>query len=100
MRTHAIALRCMAAWMCALALAAFAQSPEGEVASLTGKGEYRHGQQGGWSPAAVKQPLFALDWLQTLDMSRMVLRFADGSTEFIGPNSQFHVVKVATTADP
>jgi tetratricopeptide (TPR) repeat protein len=30
----------------------------------------------------------------------MVLRFSDGSTEFIGPNSQFHVVKVATPTDP
>ena len=80
--------------------AACAQAPEGEIASLTGKGEYRHGQQGAWSPATPKQKLFPLDWLQTLDMSRMVLRFSDGSTEFIGPNSQFHVVKVATSADP
>ena len=90
-------------WLVALALAAtavHAQAPEGEIASLTGKGEYRHGQQGAWSPAAVKQHLFALDWLQTLDLSRMVLRFSDGSTEFIGPNSQFHVVKVATSSDP
>ena len=79
---------------------AHAQSPEGEIASITGQGEYRHGQQGAWTPAAVKQKLFPLDWLQTLDLSRMVIRFGDGSTEFIGPNSQFHVVKVATPADP
>ncbi len=79
--------------------AAFAQAHEGEIASIVGKGEYRHGHEAGWSPAAVKQKLFALDWLQTLDMSRMVLRFSDGSTDFIGPNSQFHVVKVATPAD-
>ncbi len=77
-----------------------AQAPEGEIASISGKGEYRHGPQGTWSPASVQQKLFALDWLQTLDLSRMVLRFTDGSTEFIGPNSQFHVIKVATPADP
>ncbi len=93
--------RAVLAAVIALACAAAgAQKPEGEIANITGKGEYRRGQAGAWSAAKVKQELFALDWLQTLDMSRMVLRFSDGSTENLGPNSQFHVIKVATPSDP
>ena len=78
----------------------WAQKPEGEIANIVGKGEYRKGQSGAWTSARVKQELFALDWLQTLDMSRMALRFSDGSTENLGPNSQFHVIKVASPSDP
>src|SRR5437016_878355 len=79
---------------------AVAQKVEGEIASLVGKGEYRRSQQTSWTPARVKQGLFALDWVQTLDMSRMVLRFGDGSTVHLGPNNEFQVIKVATPSDP
>jgi hypothetical protein len=88
---------------CAVQLAAapaLAQKAEGEIANIVGKGEHRRGQAGAWVPARVKQPVFPLDWVQTLDMSRMVLRFGDGSTENLGPNSQFHVIKVGTPSDP
>src|SRR5205807_1502969 len=79
---------------------AAAQTVEGEIASIVGKGEYRPGQQRSWTPAKVKQGLFHLDWVQTLDLSRMVLRFRDGSSVNLGPNSEFHVIKVATPESP
>jgi len=85
-----------------LALAAglvHAQSPEGEIASITGKGEYRREREANWSPAAIRQKLYDLDWVQTLDLSRMVLRLGDGSTQFLGPNSRLQLLKVARPSD-
>ena len=86
-----------------LALAAgsaAAQKAEGEIANIVGKGEYRASQTNAWTPARVKQQVFPLDWVQTLDMSKMALRFSDGATVNLDANSEFHVVKVAKPTDP
>lgn len=79
---------------------ALAQAPAGEIASLVGKGEYRQAQQLSWRPAKLSQPLFPTDWVQTHDMSRMAIKFADGNVVQLGANGQLQVVKTASAADP
>ena len=94
-----IARRCLVASLALAAALARAQSPEGEIASITGKGEYRHEREASWAPAAIRQKLYDLDWVQTLDLSRMVLRLGDGSTQFLAPNSKLQILKVAKPND-
>ena len=62
-----------------------------EIASLDGKGEHRQAQETGWRAARVQQPLFATEFVRTLDMSRMAIVFPDRTRLQLSQNSTLQI---------
>ncbi|WP_171161106.1 tetratricopeptide repeat protein [Usitatibacter palustris] len=70
-----------------------------EIASLDGKGEFREVSQLAWKPAAVKQSLFATNYVRTGDGSRMGILFPDRTQLRLAPNSTLQIKETAGTKD-
>ncbi|HXF80203.1 MAG TPA: TonB-dependent receptor [Usitatibacter sp.] len=89
----------------ALGAAAFAMLPAlgappvAEVASVEGRGEFREAQQTTWQPAAVRQGLFATNFVRTLDQSKMAIVFQDRTQMRLAPNSTLQIKEVATPTE-
>ena len=77
----------------AVAWPALAQSPVGEVVTIVGKGEHRPPGGRTFGPASVGLKLLPLSRVRTLDLSRMVLKYADGTGQQVGPNSEIEVMQ-------
>jgi tetratricopeptide (TPR) repeat protein len=75
------------------AIPAFSQprAPAAEIVSLEGKGEYRQPQQAAWSTAKAPQPLFADEFVRTLDLSKMSILFGDRTRHVLSPNSTMQI---------
>jgi len=97
MRRLAAALSVTA--ICAAAPAQ-AQEATAEIANLDGKGEHRQVSERSWRAATVRQKLFPTNYVRTLDMSKMTIKYADGAGQQIGPNSEVQVLgRVASGAN-
>jgi tetratricopeptide (TPR) repeat protein len=69
--------------------------PAAEIVNLEGKGEMREAQQANWRAAAPKQPLFATNFVRTLDMSRMAILFTDRTQVRLSANSTLQIKEAA-----
>ena len=70
---------------------AFAADSAAQVVSVEGRGEYREAAQSTWRGAALKQPLFATDFVRTLDVSKMAILFNDRTQLALGANSTLQI---------
>ncbi len=92
MLKHA-SLAALAAWAALGAAGALAATAErAQIVGLQGRGEYRSERELSWSAAHVKQPLFASDFVRTLGMSRMEIRFWNGVTQTLDRDGQMQVL--------
>lgn len=82
------AMLACAAFTCALARAA---DPAAQIVSVEGRGEYREAAQTAWRPAAIRQALFATDFVRTLDVSKMALVFSDRTQLSLAANSTLQI---------
>ncbi|HUI98807.1 MAG TPA: TonB-dependent receptor [Usitatibacter sp.] len=69
-----------------------APAQRAEIVGIQGQGEYRPERELSWSAAHVKQPLFAADFVRTLGMSRMEIRFWNGVTQTLDHDGQMQVL--------
>lgn len=83
----------LAAWA-AIAAGSALGAPEqrAQIVGLQGQGEYRPERQLSWSPAHVKQPLYPADFVRTLGLSRMQIRFWNGVTQTLDHDGQMQVL--------
>jgi len=86
-------------WAACAVLPALGAAPVAEVASLEGRGEYREAAQMAWRPAAVRQGLFATNFVRTLDSSKMAIVFQDRTQMRLAPNSTLQIKEVATPTE-
>ncbi len=76
----------------AAGLAAAAPAQRAEIVGLQGQGEYRPQSRIDWTAAHVKQPLYASDFVRTLGLSRMEIRFWNGVTQTLDHDGQMQVL--------
>src|SRR5690348_16573291 len=90
---HRISVVALAAWAAIAAGSALA-APEQRavIVGIQGRGEYRPEHQLAWSDARVKQPLYAADFVRTLGLSRMQIRFWNGVTQTLDHDGQMQVL--------
>ncbi|HEX6635714.1 MAG TPA: TonB-dependent receptor [Usitatibacter sp.] len=89
-----------AAWAALVpALAAAAPAQRAEIVGLQGRGEYRPQGRMEWTAAHVKQPLYGSDFVRTLGLSRMQIRFWNGVTQTLDHDGQMQVLDEATARD-
>jgi tetratricopeptide (TPR) repeat protein len=62
-----------------------------EIVSLEGKGEFRQPQQTAWRAAKAPQPLFADEFVRTLDLSKMSIVFSDRTRHVLSANSTMQI---------
>ena len=89
MRTRALVV----AGLMLVAAPAAAQQPVGEIVNVEGRGEHRPPRENAYRVAVPGQKLLPLARVRTLDLSRMVLKYADGTGQHVGPNSEIEVVE-------
>ncbi|HSN21667.1 MAG TPA: TonB-dependent receptor [Usitatibacter sp.] len=70
-----------------------------EIVGLQGQGEYRPQSRLDWSPARVRQPLYAADFVRTLGLSRMEIRFWNGVTQTLDHDGQMQVLDEKAARD-
>jgi Flp pilus assembly protein TadD len=83
----------------ALAAAAAETPQRAEIVGLQGHGEYRQPSAPSWAEAHVKQPLFAHDFVRTLGLSRMEIRFWNGVTQTLDHDGEMQVLGDAAAKD-
>ncbi|MDX2218149.1 MAG: FecR domain-containing protein [Burkholderiales bacterium] len=66
-----------------------------EIVSIEGTGQYRDPQQAEWSTAKVKQSLKPLQFVRTVDLSKMALVFVDRTQIRLAPNSVLQIKEAA-----
>jgi len=83
----------LAAWAALAAGGALAAAEQrAEIVGIQGQGEYRPQHDLAWSAAHVKQPLYPADFVRTLGMSRMEIRFSNGVTQTLDHDGQMQVL--------
>ena len=90
----------LAVALCA-ALAALADEPaqRAEIVGLQGHGEYRQASAAAWNDAHVKQALYARDFVRTLGLSRMEIRFWNGVTQMLDHDGEMQVLGEGAAKD-
>ena len=66
---------------------------------LQGRGEYRSQKDLAWSAAHVSQPLYAADFVRTLGLSRMQIRFWNGVTQTLDHDGEMQVLDEAAARE-
>ena len=86
-------LRALAAAIIASLPAVHAEAAESaaQIVSVEGRGEYREAAETAWHRAAIKQPLFATNFVRTLDVSKMDIVFSDRTQLSLAPNSTLQI---------
>jgi Flp pilus assembly protein TadD len=82
----------VALWTALAAHAADEPAQRAEIVGLQGKGEYRPQSSQDWSAARVKQSLYAKDFVRTLGLSRMEIRFWNGVTQTLDHDGEMQVL--------
>lgn len=76
-----------------------APAQRAEIVGLQGKGEYRPQKDIAWQAARVKQPLFPADFVRTLGLSRMEIRFWNGVTQTLDHDGEMQVLDETAAKD-
>jgi len=70
-----------------------------QIVGIQGSGEYRPPRDLAWIPARVQQPLFAADFVRTLGLSRMEIRFWNGVTQTLDHDGEMQILDEKAAAD-